>query len=52
MDDDFIQRPRKPRSKDSFQMELKAKIKERKTKGLAADVTDTDEDALDSPKGK
>ncbi|XP_059176603.1 neurofilament heavy polypeptide-like isoform X2 [Physella acuta] len=50
MDDDFIQRPRKPRSKDSFQMELKAKIKERKTKGLAADVTDTDEDALDSPK--
>ena len=40
MDDiDSPVRPRRPRAKDSFQMELQSKMRERKAKGLSADIT-------------
>jgi hypothetical protein len=40
MDDlDFSTRPRQPRAKNNFQMELDRKMRERRSKGLAAEVT-------------
>ncbi|GFN84105.1 microtubule-associated protein 9-like [Plakobranchus ocellatus] len=43
---DAVPRPRKQRPRDSFQNELKSTLKQRKTMGLSADLSDTDEDGL------
>lgn len=41
-------RPRKPRAKNTFQMEIESKLKERRTRGLAADLTseESEEDVV------
>lgn len=40
-------RPRRPRAKTSFQVEIESKLRERRAKGLAADLTseESEEDA-------
>ena len=43
---DAVPRPRRQRPKDSFQNELQSKLRQRKTLGLSADLSDTDEDGL------
>ncbi|CAL1528196.1 unnamed protein product [Lymnaea stagnalis] len=45
---DAVPRPRRERPKDSFQSELKAKLRQRKSVGLAADVTDSDDDGFNT----
>ena len=44
-------RPRRPRAKNSFQLEIESKLKERRAKGLVADLT-SEESEEDSMNGK
>lgn len=46
MDDDALPRSRRQRPKDSFQNELQAKLHQRKSLGLSADITDSEDDAF------
>lgn len=39
-------RPKQRKPKDSFQNELQAKLHQRKSLGLSADVTDSEDDAM------
>ena len=48
---DTPQRPRRPRAKNSFQMEIESKLKERRAKGLVADLT-SEESEEDGMNGK
>ncbi|GFS03139.1 microtubule-associated protein 9-like [Elysia marginata] len=41
---DAVPRPRRQRPKDSFQNELQSKLRQRKTLGLSAELSDTDEE--------
>ncbi|RUS90965.1 hypothetical protein EGW08_001269 [Elysia chlorotica] len=43
---DAVPRTRRQRPKDSFQNELQSKLRQRKTMGLSAELSDTDEDGL------
>ncbi|XP_012946322.2 serine/arginine repetitive matrix protein 1 [Aplysia californica] len=49
---DAVPRPRRQRPKDSFQSELQAKLHQRKSLGLTAEVTDSDDDGLSSSRTK
>ena len=50
---DTPQRPRKPRAKNTFQLEIENKLRERRAKGLTADVTseESEEDSAMGNKG-
>ena len=48
---DTPQRPRRPRAKNSFQMEIESKLKERRAKGLVTDLT-SEESEEDGMNGK
>lgn len=44
---DAVPRPRRQRPKDSFQNELQSKLRQRKSLGLSAEISDTDEESID-----
>lgn len=51
VDSMLMPKPRQRRPKDSFQNELQSKLYHRRSQGLTAEVTDSEEDVQTSPYG-